>query len=76
MFTCFVLAGFDHKIAEETILTNHGRDLTCQNLGVTLNSQISAPSGPKPTVNKANQKLTFVTSLALNQAKKTETWKH
>lgn len=76
MFTRFALAGAGHKIAEEAILTNYRRHLACQNLIVTLNLQISAASEPKPTINKANQKLTFVISLALNQAKKTITWKH
>lgn len=73
MFIRFALAAVDHKMAEETNLTNHRRNLACQNLGVTSNPQISAASGPKPTVNKANQKLTFVISLALNRAKKTIT---
>ena len=76
LFTRFALAGVDHKIAEEAVLTNHRRDLASQNLGLTLNSQISVASGPKPTVNKANQKLTSVISSALNQAKKTTKWKH
>jgi len=71
LFTRFALAGADHKIAEDAILTNPGHDLACHNLGVTLNPQISAVSGLKPTINKPNQKLTLGILLALNQAKKT-----
>ena len=73
LFTRSAPTGADHKEAEDAIFTNHGRDLASQSMGVTLNSQISAASGLKPTINKPNQKLTLGILLALNQAKKTKT---